>query len=173
VGTKEKEVGRVDAIVVPVYFLSKQPVDLAFGLGIGNASDSALGFQFKGKYSALMSEFMITAFSRIVLELGFLGVALMSLFFWAVYRDSRFLARSNSDLKGAIAAGWIGAIAIVSMSMFYKDLTVPASISYLFWYFSGLIAADRMRVVLEARDHRNSTSGVHRASIQAPWTPVR
>ena len=174
VGTKAKEVGRVDAIVVPVYFLSKQPVDLAFGLGMGNASDSALGFQFKGKYQALMNQFLLTAFSRIVLELGFIGVGLMTLFLWAVYRDSRYIARSNSDLKGAIAAGWIGVIAIISMSMFYKDITISASVSYLFWYFSGLIAADRMRVANEAREKRARELLTPRAApMRSPWTPAR
>jgi hypothetical protein len=174
VGTKAKEVGRVDAIVVPVYFLAKQPVDLAFGLGMGNASDSALGFQFKGRYAALLSEFLETSFSRIVLELGFVGVALMTIFIWAVYQDARYLARYDSGLKGTIAAGWIGVVAIMSMTMFYKDVTVGAAVSYLFWYFSGLIAADRMRIVNEVREHRaHAQRAAARAPIRSSWTPAQ
>jgi hypothetical protein len=31
--------------------------------------------------------------------------------------------------------------------MFYKDIIIHPSLSFAFWYFSGLIAAERMRSV--------------------------
>jgi len=170
----EGEVGRGDALMVPFYFLAKEPIHLAFGLGMGNAAESALGQQFNGAYAPLLAQFLITGFTRIALELGFLGVLLVIVFFWAVYKDARYVARMNSELKGTVAAGLIGATAVIWLGMFYNDVTITPSVSYLFFYYSGLIAADRMRVALEVREAQaNAARLLRQAPQRAPLTPAR
>jgi hypothetical protein len=146
---------RGDAMKVPVQYLARDPVRLAFGLGLGNASKSNLGEAFSGNYYGLFQSFVILSFTVFILELGLLGTALVFLLYWLIFRDSVAVARSDSGLVGSIAVGWIGAVVIMGMSTFYTDIHLFASLSYLFWYFSGIIAARRMQLAVEVS--RNTT----------------
>ncbi len=149
VGTTE-QVGRVDSIVVPLRLLSRDPAQLVFGVGLGNASHSSLGHQFTGKYNYLWEPFLLTTVSVVESELGLLGLFLLVAVYWLIYSDCRALARSDSPLMGALALGWAGATAVMALSLPYKNLIPSAAMSFLFWYFSGLIAAARMRLDYEA-----------------------
>lgn len=148
VGTTEKG-GRLDAILVPAGELAKDPVRLVFGYGIGNASRSALGRSFSGEYHELFSPFMVNAFARLLLEIGVLGVALVIGLMLMILRDARIVARRSSGTIGALAGGWVGVTGIMLLSLLYKDVTTMVSLSYVFWYGSGIVAASRMRALLE------------------------
>lgn len=140
--------GRVDSIVVPLTRLAEDPVQLAFGYGIGNVSESALGHAFVGEYFEIFAPFLTTAFSRVLLETGVLGAGLVFLLLWLIYKDAWVVARRRDDVIGAFAAGWVGVTVVMGVCMFYKDVIAHASLSFLFWYFSGLIAAARMRATV-------------------------
>jgi hypothetical protein len=140
---------RGDALKVPVEYLAHDPIRLAFGLGLGNASKSNLGEAFTGNYYGLFQSFVILSFTVFILELGLLGTALVFLLYWLIFRDSIAVARSDPGLVGAIAVGWIGAVVVITMATFYTAIHVFASLSYLFWYFSGIIAARRMQLAVE------------------------
>jgi hypothetical protein len=140
---------RGDALKVPVEYLARDPIRLAFGLGLGNASKSNLGTAFTGNYYGLFQSFVILSFTVFILELGLLGTALVFLLYWLIFRDSVAVARSDPGLVGSIAVGWIGTVVIITMATFYTDIHVFASLSYLFWYFSGIIAARRMNLAVE------------------------
>ena len=144
------QVGRVDAIVVSMRQLSADPVRLAFGYGIGNVSESALGHGFRGQYFRLLGPFASTSLARLALELGVLGVFLVVALMWLILRDARIVARNTSDLAGALAGGWVGVVVVMGISMAYMDVVAQASLTFLFWYFSGLIVAARMRSSLAA-----------------------
>jgi hypothetical protein len=146
-----RETGRIDAIVVPLKRLSNDPVQLAFGLGIGNASHSSLGPQFVGAYFPLYSGFLVSSFSYFLLEIGLFGTALVFVLYWLIFRDSVTVARADDTLTGWIAIGWTGVTALMVVATPYKAMHVYESLSYLFWYFSGLIAARRMRLAFAAR----------------------
>jgi hypothetical protein len=120
-------------------------------LGIGNASDSALGVQFVGRYYKVFEPFLLSGFARLVLELGVLGVALVMLLYWLIFTDSRIVAAYDNNQKGALAAGWTGVTAVFAASTFYKDLITFEALSCLFWFYAGLIAAERMRIANRAR----------------------
>ena len=147
VGTTEP-VGRVDAIVVPLQQLAKDPVQLVFGYGIGNASRSALGEQFTGKYAVRFGPFAITSASTFLLEIGLLGTGLVLLLYWMIFRDALAVARLDDGVRGALAIGWTGVTVIVALATAYKTTYTFESLSYLFWYFSGMIAARRMQFAL-------------------------
>jgi len=138
-------VRRVDAIVVPLRFLSEDPVRLVLGVGVGNASRSQFGDQFVGEYSASLGPFLFTAFSVVSTELGLLGLFLALLLHWMVFGDARIVASRGSGVVSALAMGWCGVVALVTAAYFYKGLIVYESISVLFWYFSGLVVSERMR----------------------------
>lgn len=145
-----KEVGRVDSLVVSARFLSSDPTQLAFGLGPGNVSDSALGRGFEGRHFRLLGAFAQTSGARFILEVGFVGLLLVYFLMWLTYQDAAVVARRPEGLVTGIAVGWTGVVAIMAVSMFYTLLVAQTSLSYLFWYFSGLIAADRMRTSMRA-----------------------
>ncbi len=139
-------VGRGDAIIVPMRETLKDPVRAAFGLGMGNASQSALGKEFSGRFNQLYERFLITGFARIMLELGFLGLSLLMCVYWFILQDSRVLARKGRGNKAALAAAWAGVTVVMTLALFYSKVEGSSALSCLFWYFSGLIAAERMRL---------------------------
>ncbi len=114
--------GRLDSIEVSAKFVAKDPVWLAFGMGIGNASESSLGQAFAGRYLIVMRPFLVTSFAHVVLELGFLGFLLMMAIYWLIATDANYLARRSAELPGAIGAGWVGVTLIMGVAVFYKTL---------------------------------------------------
>jgi len=150
VGTT-KIVGRGDAVNVPLDYISKDVVHLAFGLGVGNATHSNLGENFTGQYYQLFQAFTFTGFAVFILELGVLGTALVFLLYYLVFVDAIAVARSDRGLTGAIAVGWTGAVAIMAVSTFYISTQSFSGMSYLYWYFAGLVAARRVQMQREAR----------------------
>jgi hypothetical protein len=157
--------GRGDAIMVPLAYLSRDPVNLAFGLGLGNASPSNLGKNFEGAYYRLFHSVLITSFSYFVLELGLIGVILISFIYWLMFSDSVAVARLDGGLAGALAAGWTGIVAIFFLGMIYNVFYQFPSVIYLFWYFAGLISARRVAQSLQSApvSHRS----VHRLAQRA------
>ena len=147
----ETPAGRLDSVLVPLRELSADPATLFFGLGVGNVSDSALGLQFVGEHHQKFSLFLRHAFASIVLELGVLGLVLLVTLLWCIFADSVVVARRDAGLWGAFAAAMAGVTAVVTMSIIYKDLVGHISMSFLFWYFSGLVAAHRMRLAAVSR----------------------
>lgn len=144
VGTT-KEVGRIDAALVAIDTVVSDPVHVVFGLGIGNVSQSALGAGFDGRYFDLLGPFAAQTGTKLLLELGVAGLLLVFGVLWLIFQDSLWLARRRQDLLGAIAAGWTGVVVIMAVAMSYTQLMTQTSLSFLFWYLSGLLAAERMR----------------------------
>jgi hypothetical protein len=145
------EVGRVDSIVAPLQEFSSDPVHLVFGVGIYNASFSALGNNYTGEYYPLLGHYAgETSAAAFLVETGVLGLALALILDWLVFRDAVYVATRDRSLFGALALGWLGIMVVVVISTFYKSLHYFESLSYLFWYFSGVIAAQRMRLEVGA-----------------------
>jgi len=144
--TREKPAGRMDAVLVTLRHLSADPATLAFGYGIGNASDSALGAGFAGRYFMLFEPFMTNAFARITLELGLTGFGLVLTLMWMVYRDGRVVARLEDGAMGAIGAAMAGITAVFVVVIAYRDVTGQMSLSFVYWFYAGLVSAHRMRM---------------------------
>jgi hypothetical protein len=164
-GTKVS--GRGDAIMVPLAYLARDPVDLAFGLGLGNASPSNLGKNFEGSYYRLFRSVLVTSFTYFVLELGLMGVMLIGFIYWMIFSDSLVVARVDGGLVGALAAGWTGVIAIFFLGILYNLYYQFPSVSYLFWYFTGLICARRVALGLEGAGVPVSHSAAYRSAARA------
>jgi hypothetical protein len=146
-GTRDvKDVGRVDALVTPLRDMANDPAKLAFGLGVGNASNSPLGLKFAGDYYERYKFFLKSAASNFLLEIGILGLLLVLLTSYLVYRDARIVADTDEGITGALAAGWAGVTAVIAVSLFYKNITTSEAITYTFWFFSGTVAAQRVRL---------------------------
>ena len=145
-----KEVGRYDAIMTPLKEMSKDPVHFTFGLGIGNASESSLGPQFNGAYYSTFGPFLKTSASGFILELGISGLLIALIINLLIYRDSRAVAERDRGLIGTLAVGWSGLTAVIAVATFYTTIDGSVAISFLFWYFSGVVAAHRSRMIRRA-----------------------
>jgi hypothetical protein len=141
--------GRGTAIRAPMREMSREPTRFGFGYGIGNVSNSALGPQFTGRYYVNFAPYLQTLASVYVLEIGFLGLALALLLCALIYRDCAIVARSEEGLYGAFAVGWAGVTVVIALSSFYNVHFNSVALSYLFWFGSGLVAARRMRNLLD------------------------
>jgi hypothetical protein len=158
VGTK-KDVRRGDAIVVPFEYLAKDPVRLAFGLGLGAVSPSTLGKNFEGEYYLLFQKFSIISFTFFLLELGVFGVLLIGVLFWMMFADTLTVSRRDPSLVGVLATGWIGVVVIYALDVVYTIFHEFPSVTYLYWYFAGLICA---RCVALANERAEGLPGAQR-----------
>jgi hypothetical protein len=144
VGT-QGEVGRADAVIIPTMETLQDPVRAAFGVGIGNASESALGAGFTGRFGDVYKSFLMLSYSRFILELGLVGVLLILAVYAMVFGDARRLAATDRSLFGMLAAGWTGFTIVMVLGSLYTKVEVFSSLNFLYWYFSGVIVAARMR----------------------------
>jgi len=142
----EYSVGRGDALAVSIKEIAKDPARLVFGLGIGNASMSSLSPTFTGKYAVRLDKFTFLSLSLFLLEIGTLGTAIVLILHWLILRDAQFLAHRHAGFMGAVSAGWVGVTVVMTIALAYKAIHTFESLSYLFWYFSGLVASQRMRL---------------------------
>jgi hypothetical protein len=152
------EVGRLDAVLVPIKVSLRDPTYVAFGHGIGNASESSLGPQFTGRYFDRYEPFLQTMVSMVVLEMGIGGMLIALLCYWMIFKDSRAVAEEGQGLIAAVSVGWIGATAVMTLAAFYTTTPTSPALSYLFWYFSGLVAAERVRLALAQTSESPATA---------------
>jgi hypothetical protein len=150
IGTRSNEVGRIDALVVPAQQLSSDPVRLMLGVGMGNTAISTMlgGADYSGAYASLYGRYAeVSTAAEFLVEIGVIGLVLVFQLYWLIFRDAMAVAAQDTGLMGSIALGWVGVTAVIAVATFYKGITGFESLSYLFWYFSGLIAAMRMRLL--------------------------
>jgi len=159
-----KEVGRADAVSVPVKTLANDPIKFAFGLGLGNASYSLLGPSFIGQYFYTLGPYVIGFDSgTFLLETGIFGFILILTIHWMIFRDSLVVARADLGITGVIAAGWVGTSLVILVGIFYSGIHANSAVSYLYWFFSGFVTAQR--VALSRPQLRNSGRAVRNGDI--------
>jgi hypothetical protein len=139
--------GRVDAIIIPLKYLAHDPVKLTFGLGIGNVSRSSLGPAFTGDYFSMFELLTESSLCIFILEIGVLGTAGVFLLHWLIFEDARALTTQDSpgQIKD-LALGWLGITALLTIALAYKTTHIFGPLAYLFWFYSGVVAARRMRL---------------------------
>ncbi len=143
-GISEEE-GRLDVIIAPFKEFSDEPFKLLYGLGIGNVGESFLGANYSGAYNEQYGDKMYLAFANIIWETGVLGAILIMLL-WAKISSDAIWLRKQTGITSIIALGWIGVMGVLFVSLFYKNIINQNAIGYLFWYFAGLMASERVRL---------------------------
>lgn len=137
------EVGRLTSIVLAYQELSQDPVKLIFGLGLGNVAISFFaGFQGEYvKYEKLGAR--RTALTFLLWEIGLAGVFLYLAFLYLIFKDALYL-KTRRNIIGSFSLGRIVVVVIViPVSFIYLNFITRNVLAYLFWYFSGFIAAKR------------------------------
>ena len=152
-----RDLARLDTVIFAVDFLKRDPLRLAFGVGAGNASQSPLK-HFEGKYSNYFGPMGIgqTQVTYFLWEIGLVGV-LVYLFFYALsFRDALFLARRDGP-SAALGQFWATVVVIMGIGLTYMSIFTVHEMTYLFWFFSGLVGS-------KAWDLRKAESAAHRAT---------
>jgi hypothetical protein len=165
-----EKAGRIDSLFLPFKAARHDPAQLVFGVGIANVSDSFLGPGFQGDYFGRYGRLVSPTASLFLWEFGLVGTALAFLILYMIFRDAR-VAREAEGITGALALGWIAVIGIMFLAWFYKKTVGSDALSYLFWFYSGVIAAASMRfrraaMLEEVATRRDSIS--RRQLIHAP-----
>lgn len=140
---QEHRIGRIDVILSPFNEID-EPFKLLFGLGIGNVSESFLGEEFNGVYFDDYGHLMYLAFSHMVWEIGIIGTLLVLLLWFKIAMDAWHMRRVDGII-GTLATGWLGVMAVLTLSLMYKDIITAQALSYLFWFYGGYIATMRAR----------------------------
>ena len=86
--------------------------------------------------------------------MGVFGLSLALALYLLIMRDAFVVARCDQSLIGAVAVGWVGVTLVMMLATFYKSVHLIESLTYLYAYISGLIAAQRMRLALAAHAPR-------------------
>jgi hypothetical protein len=141
--------GMLDGTMAAWAELSRDPLKLIFGFGIGNASDSALGAQFSGEYFRFFQHLPMKSMTYFLLELGLLGLLLVLLLHWLIFVESARLGQRGDSTVAMLALGWCGVSAVIAAGIIYSELIASLAMSYLYWYFSGVIVAAGMRCNLD------------------------
>jgi len=138
-------VGRLDAVVMPLKVVD-DPVKHWLGNGIGNAQASFHEL-FEGDLTeeAALYGIDFTAASKLMWEIGIIGLGLSFLFFWFVFKDSRQVLAA-SDFAGAVALGWASIVPMLAATMFYTSLVDKTSLGYFMWFMSGYVISKRCQL---------------------------
>lgn len=138
-------VGKVDTFVLAFRSLSENILNLIFGFGIGNVSESFIP-SLSGEYAKKFSAFNVngTSLALILWELGLLGVLLYYVFFFMIFKDSRRLSLHGGFI-GTLANGWSVVTVLLVFSTAYMNVIQENATGYLFWYFSGYITSECLR----------------------------
>lgn len=139
------KVGNFDAIVIAFKTLYENGLNLFFGLGIGNVSESFLP-GLSGEYAEEYSLFKVkaNAVSLILWEMGVFGIVLYYALCFMVYKDSKQLS-AKDDLMGTFSRGFRVVSILIMVSAAYTNVFMTNMIAYLFWYFSGVIISEKFR----------------------------
>ncbi|MBK8970411.1 MAG: hypothetical protein IPM37_03150 [Hahellaceae bacterium] len=131
-------IGKMDSIALAFKVLSKDPMELLIGKGMGNVSKSfnrLLEGEYE-KYAGLGTDY--TMFGFLLWEIGLVGIAIVVTGCFMVAKDAYSLSRSP-DFFGIFASGWVAIVFIYITSLFYKNIIAHNAIGFMFWYFSGVI----------------------------------
>lgn len=137
VGSRD-EIGRVDSITLPIKTLKRDPVESILGLGMGSVTESGLGPQYAGQHYSRYGHLLGPTMSRLLWEIGWLGVVLIFALMFSIFLDALKL-RDRDDALGVLAHAWIAILPIMTLSLFYAPLMKQPILGALFWYYSGLI----------------------------------
>jgi hypothetical protein len=150
-------IGRFDSVQFAMDHITKDPLKLAFGYGAGNVSLSFLP-QFNGAYAAYYDRYGVgmTQVTTFLWEIGVVGLLTYLMLYAFVLHDARMLSRLDGE-AGLLGQIWATVAVIMVFGLIYKSIFSMTEIGYLFWFYTGVVAARAVehRVSLRATARRN------------------
>lgn len=160
-GESHENIGRMDAVVLTWEVLGKDLKTLAFGCGMGNITGSFFNSFSGERTEAWQRGGEALTLTYLFWELGLFGVVVYISFFVFLFRDA-LLLRKYHDTFGSVALGWSAVIAMIGLSLVYFNILHLNVINFIFWYFSGLVAARTYRMrKLSRKNGGQCANGTH------------
>jgi hypothetical protein len=139
------QIGRGDTIVLALKNISKDIGHLFFGVGIGNALDTKIGF-LKTPQKKILKYFPdMTAITNIIWEMGLMGIIVEMTFFLFIFQDAMAMRRQD-DIIGAFCLGWCSVVVIMALTMFYLNIFYTDPLNITFWLLSGIVVSKRRQL---------------------------
>lgn len=166
----DPRVGRIDSMQIAARAISETPLRAAFGLGIGNVSPSKLP-GFEGEYAHYYNKYRVwfTQITLLLWNMGFAGVAVYALLFFAMFKDAVTLARVGSP-DAAIGQCWGALVVLVAMCMVYNSVLMMNEVMFPFMFYAGFVAR---RAHLLRRERRARRRAPARAASTPPPAGAR
>jgi O-antigen ligase len=124
-----------------------------FGVGLGNFSYIFTYYE-RLSSSAYFIKYLHNEHLQLVIEAGFLGAFFYFYFLYRILREilKKFKSRRDIFVKGVVAGGFCGLLAVMVHSFFEFNFHIPV-ISFLFWLILGLIYKCVHTHFYESEDH--------------------
>ena len=141
-----RKVARIDSVVLAYKELKNDPFELLFGLGMGNLSHPKRNEVLSGQFAQYYDFFNVdrTTYTQALWEIGLLGIFLIGLLTLLVFLDARAVSRLKG-LDGAFGLAWSTITAFLPLALLYKSLIHAAAPVAMLMFFSGYVAAKRVR----------------------------
>jgi hypothetical protein len=156
IGTDENA-GRLDSMMLPFYAAKGDVTRVTFGFGIANLSHSSLGPGFVGEHYERYGTYVGPQVSMLLWETGVFGTILVLVLLFLLFKET-LLARRAQGFVGVFATGWLGVMTVMILCTIYKNTMLSAALSFLFWFYSGVICAGAMRVRRDVASLRPAAS---------------
>lgn len=139
-------IGRFDSLQFAVERITTDPVTFSFGYGAANVAESFLP-QFAGKYAHYFLRFGVgqTQVTTFLWEIGVVGLITYLALFAFVGADALKLARSD-DPAAELGQLWTVVMIVMTFGLLYKAVFSMNDFGYVFYYFSGAVAARAIAV---------------------------
>jgi len=166
----DPRVGRIDSMQIAARTISETPLRAAFGLGIGNVSPALLP-GFEGEYAHYYDKYRVwfTQITLLLWNMGFVGVAVYTLLFFAMFKDALALARAGGS-SAAIGQCWGAVVVLVAMCMLYNSVLTMNEVMFPFMFYAGFVAR---RAHLLRRERRARRRAPARAASTPPPAGAR
>ena len=148
--------GRLDKLFFAWDQISGSFATIMIGLGIGNVNETS-SVIFEGEFSAY-GGLVGTGLNQFLWETGILGTLLAFVVPLMSFRDAKKVAKGQG-FSAAMAVGWCAICPILFLSMMYIRPPDAQAISFLFWFFTGVIAANAYRLRIEQMAPQVSMDG--------------
>jgi len=137
--------GRIDDVFLSYDKISENPITLVTGLGIGAVTRSPVDVFSPDQYSDLVKSGVVsTSMSVLLLEMGVMGLLLISIGAYMVWRSAK-ICMHDPELAGAIGLAWLAVVPLLYIAFFWKNFLANDPITAVFAYFTGHVLASAYR----------------------------
>lgn len=140
------EVGIVDGIRVPISHIHHDPVTWAFGYGLGNVSDSALGPQFTGVHYFQFATLVNSSFGVFLLELGVPALIMIMTVTLLLFLDGLWLTDTEQGYSSVFSLATVTMCVVLAVGFLYKDVFDSPALIFLFALCAGHVASRRSKI---------------------------
>jgi len=164
----DERIGRVDSVQIALREISETPMRAIFGLGIGNVSSAKLP-GFEGTYAHYYDAYKVafTQISMLLWNMGYMGIAVFGLLFYAIFRDAVLLAR-GAGKDAMLGQVWAPIVLIAVMCMFYNPILIHHVFILPFMFYAGVVA----RRAHALRQERRAPRGRQAPAADGRWQPA-